>query len=194
MAKITVQQISRRAKKIRRNGEPWTDAIKRASKQLKSGTVGSSGRSSKPGKKRKSVPRKKKSVTSYKPRKKTHQTGTSSKSRDRMIKAKPPGKRIVKGGNGKKHAYYEYRKNRSDMPGQLTGVSPIAMNQMLLSRIKDNSNKQGMVEREIQRLQELKRKNLTKTGKRACQNAIDQKKRIIAALRKDTSMLKSLIK
>jgi hypothetical protein len=33
--KISVQEISKLAKKIRKPNEKWTDAIKRASKQLK---------------------------------------------------------------------------------------------------------------------------------------------------------------
>ena len=44
----------------------------------------------------------------------THQTGTSVKSLDKARKALPPGKRISKTGN----IYYEYRANRSDMPGE----------------------------------------------------------------------------
>ena len=43
-----------------------------------------------------------------------HQTGTSKKSRDKARKALPPGKRISKTGN----VYYEYRRNRSDLPGE----------------------------------------------------------------------------
>jgi hypothetical protein len=39
--------------------------------------------------------------------------------RDMTKEAMPPGKRIPKGG-GK--PYYEYRKNRTDKPGSLTGV------------------------------------------------------------------------
>lgn len=41
MAKITVQQISRRAKKIRRPGEKWLTAIRRASAQLKDNKISS---------------------------------------------------------------------------------------------------------------------------------------------------------
>lgn len=33
--KISVQKIAKRAKEIRKKNENWTDAIKRASKQLK---------------------------------------------------------------------------------------------------------------------------------------------------------------
>lgn len=44
----------------------------------------------------------------------TTQTGTSIKSKDKKRKAMPPGKRISK--NGK--IYYEARKNRSDLFGK----------------------------------------------------------------------------
>jgi hypothetical protein len=47
-----------------------------------------------------------------------YQTGRTTKSKDRRIKAKGPGKRASKGGS----VYYERRKNRSDMPGSLLGV------------------------------------------------------------------------
>jgi hypothetical protein len=50
--------------------------------------------------------------------KKRKQTGTSNKKRDKQYKALPPGKR--KSASGK--TYYESRKNRSDMPGSLTGM------------------------------------------------------------------------
>lgn len=49
------------------------------------------------------------------PKKKLHQTGKSFIPLDRLLKAKPPGKRRTKKGS----EYYEYRKNRSDMPGKM---------------------------------------------------------------------------
>jgi hypothetical protein len=52
-------------------------------------------------------------------KKKKRQTGKSNILIDMRVKAKPPGKR--KSANGK--IYYEYRKNRSDKPGQLTGIN-----------------------------------------------------------------------
>jgi hypothetical protein len=51
-------------------------------------------------------------------KKKYHQTGKSDYSLDVLLKAKVPGKRTVKKGK-KKTTYYEYRKNRSDMPGKM---------------------------------------------------------------------------
>ena len=45
----------------------------------------------------------------------SHQTGKSKdKKADKARKALPPGKRRSKYGN----IYYEYRRNRSDMPGE----------------------------------------------------------------------------
>lgn len=57
------------------------------------------------------MPRKKKK-RSYR------QTGTSNKKRDQHRTAHRPGKRKSRSGK----TYYERRKNRSDMPGQMTGV------------------------------------------------------------------------
>lgn len=44
-----------------------------------------------------------------------HQTGTTHKKRDKVRKAMPPGKRISKTGK----VYYEYRKNRTDLKGNI---------------------------------------------------------------------------
>lgn len=52
---------------------------------------------------------------------KPYQTGKSNAVADRSIKARPPGKRKSKSGR----VYTERRKNRSDMPGKLTGVTAI---------------------------------------------------------------------
>ena len=49
------------------------------------------------------------------------QTGTSDKKRDKARKAKPPGKRKA-GKTAQRKYYYEYRKNRTDKPGKLTGT------------------------------------------------------------------------
>jgi hypothetical protein len=197
MAKITVQQISRKAKQIRHKGEKWTNAIKRASKELKkkhSGTVGAKtpgpGRSSRA----KSVPRKK---SSYKPRKPIHQTGTSSKKIDKRIKAKAPGKRRVKSGKGS-HYYYEYRKNRSDMPGQMTGLSRkvdgSAYREMILGRMREIELKRSNAEREILELMQQKRNTPTKEKlkRKFITKAITDRKKFVATCKKEISMLKAL--
>lgn len=51
----------------------------------------------------------------------SRQTGTSDKDRDKARKAKPPGKRKA-GKTAQRKYYYEYRKNRTDKPGKLTGT------------------------------------------------------------------------
>lgn len=58
----------------------------------------------------------------------TYQTGSSNKLYDSRKKAQGPGKRVSKGGANQYgvskggSVYYERRKNRSDMPGSLTGI------------------------------------------------------------------------
>jgi len=51
----------------------------------------------------------------------SRQTGTSDKSRDKARKAKAPGKRKAS-VYAQREFYYEYRKNRTDKPGKLTGT------------------------------------------------------------------------
>jgi hypothetical protein len=51
----------------------------------------------------------------------SRQTGTSNIARDKVRKAKPPGKRKASKTAQRKY-YYEYRKNRTDKPGKLTGT------------------------------------------------------------------------
>jgi hypothetical protein len=51
----------------------------------------------------------------------SRQTGTSDKKRDQQRKAKKPGKR-KSGPGAQRPYYYEYRKNRTDKPGKLTGT------------------------------------------------------------------------
>lgn len=52
------------------------------------------------------------------------QRGSSNTVKDKMLKAKPPGKR--KSASGK--VYSEVRKNRTDAPGKLTGIGDISLN------------------------------------------------------------------
>jgi hypothetical protein len=195
MAKITVQQISRRAKQTRKKGEAWIAAIKRASKELKnkSGTVSTR----KPGKKsqarRKTVPRKK----TYSPRKPIHQTGSSSKKIDKRIKAKAPGKRRVKTAKGS-HAYYEYRRNRSDMPGSMTGTNKNASGQayreMILRRMRDADRVRGATEYNITMIKKQK-EALPRTAKlqrKLLDLRIVELKKFLAVTKKELSMLKTL--
>lgn len=65
-------------------------------------------------------PASKQKTKQAKPKKRrAKQTGKSNFFYDVFFKALPPGKRISKKTG---EPYYEYRKNRSDKPGQLTGI------------------------------------------------------------------------
>lgn len=152
-ANSTLNKITTRAKRIRSANKkmPWISAVKQASRELKSegkiGAVKSSGR----------------------------QTGSSNKKRDSLKKAKPPGKRIVKHPGGKKTVYYERRKNRSDKPGQLTGVdvntlasrdrteAEIARNLKNIERIRnstllDKRTKKGLIDAYTYETKNLRRR------------------------------------
>lgn len=194
MPKITVQKISRKAKQIRRKGEEWKSAIKRASAELRKefGTVKHAGarRSSKPG--RKTVPKKK----GYKPRKPIHQTGHSSKKIDERVKAKAPGKRKAKSGK----VYYEYRKNRSDMPGRMTGMSKAidgsAYREMILGHMRDVERARQAAEKDILHLAHQKR-NIPRSEKlrrKMIDARISELKKFIGTQKKEMSMLKALYK
>jgi hypothetical protein len=115
----TLNKITTRAKQIRKKhpSMKWTSAIKQASSELrKSGTIGRTGI-------KKKVVRKKRKI---------HQTGTSVKHLDILRKAKAPGKRKSSAGN----RYYEYRKNRSDMPGSLSGVSESQLKGAMIGKLE----------------------------------------------------------
>lgn len=124
-----IKQISARAKQIRKAhpSMKWTNAIKQASKELKG--------KSKPGSTRK------KSGTAAKKKaaKKVslHQTGSSNKKRDRKRVARTPGKRVSKTGK----VYYERRKNRSDKPGSLSGVSASTLKSALRVQLEERLGK-----------------------------------------------------
>lgn len=68
-----------------------------------------------------------------KKRKSVRQTGTSNRMIDERLTARKPGKRRAASGK----TYYERRKNRSDKPGQLTGVSVGSMKNGVLSHYKE---------------------------------------------------------
>jgi hypothetical protein len=184
MAISKVAQISRLAKKIRKKGEKWQSAIKRASKSV--GTKSKPAARSKGSGARKSVPSKRKTKKAYRPRKPIHQTGTSSQAMDKRIKAKPPGKR-----NG----YYEYRKNRSDMPGKMTGIKGGAYQEMILSRMKDNYNKIRSAEGAISYWRTEKAKYPgNKELRLHVAKTVKAQRALIATLKKDNIMLKRLLK
>lgn len=112
--------IFKEAKKVQRKHPSWQwqDCIQFASKHNK--------------------PKKKRTVGSAK--KKNRQTGSSNRKKDRELNARPPGARIPRGG--KKVTYYERRKNRSDKPGSLTGISVSKMKSEIKSRLEDTLGKQ----------------------------------------------------
>lgn len=64
-------------------------------------------------------------------KKKFRQTGSSNRINDMQRKAKAPGKRKSASGN----TYIERRKNRSDKPGSLTGVSAATLKGALRQKI-----------------------------------------------------------
>lgn len=74
------------------------------------------------------------------------QTGSSNKSYDSRIKARRPGARVPAGG--RTVTYTERRKNRSDAPGSLTGVSAAKLVSILKDRLKDKLGKQ-LVSKEL---------------------------------------------
>lgn len=120
-----------KAKALYKTGryKTFADAVKSAYKKIGSAT-----------------PAKKKAAKRY-------QTGTSKIAADRMRKAKPPGKRTSASGR----PYTERRKNRSDMPNKLTGVSAASLVSELRMRLKDNLGKQ-LVRREMATTKRDKRK------------------------------------
>jgi hypothetical protein len=88
----------------------------------------------------------------------TYQTGTSNNLYDKMKKAKGPGKRVSADGN----VYYERRKNRSDMPGSLTGIGALKK-----TALSDCQYKLG-------KLHTAKLQETTKRGKAALQKQITE--------------------
>jgi hypothetical protein len=165
-----VSEISKKAKKIRRPGETWQSAIKRASKMVKVGSV------------KKAKP------------KKSYQTGTSKKIVDERKRAKPPGKRIVKTASGK-HAYYERRKNRSDMPGSLTGVAAqsSAYRTMILRRLSSNSVQLAQADRDLSLLQSRYKSAEKGAQKSFAKKRVEVQKRFIQSLKTDMTNLKRLL-
>jgi hypothetical protein len=116
-----LQKITTRAKQIHRAHpkKKWTDCIKQASKELKRG-----------GK-----------IGTAKTANRSRQTGRSNKKRDEERSAQTPGKRLVKSASGESHVYYERRKNRSDAPGKLSGVSTAKMKSVLRNRLQEKLGK-----------------------------------------------------
>jgi hypothetical protein len=130
-----LQKITKEAKSIRAKNKriAWTDAIKKASENLRrAGKIGAAKKTKSPARTKKPV---KRSRAAKAPAKKSiYQTGASSKRYDLMKSALPPGKR--KSASGK--TYYERRKNRSDIPGKLTGVSSAKLIDALKEKLAES--------------------------------------------------------
>lgn len=69
---------------------------------------------------------------------KYRQRGRSNILKDKRRKAMQPGKRTSASGS----VYYERRKNRSDKPGSLTGISGILMNNAAVMKFIKNEKKE----------------------------------------------------
>ncbi len=99
---------------------------------------------------------------------KVYQTGTSKVLVDKTKKALSPGKRVSKGGANQYgvskggSVYYERRKNRSDMPGSLTGIGALKK-----TALSDCQYKLG-------KLHAAKLQETTKRGKAALQKQINE--------------------
>lgn len=114
MPSTALKKIITRAKKIRKihKSMTWKSAVKKASAEYNSGKIGSA-------------------------RKSHRQTGTSVKKKDAKRKAKAPGKRRSRTGR----TYIERRKNRSDVPGKLTGVSVPQLRSAMRSQLNEKLGK-----------------------------------------------------
>ncbi len=144
MANTKFTRAVKKAKALYKTGryKTFADAVKAAYKKLP-GKVGAA---------------KKKPV--YKQTK----SSTSNLKADRERKALPPGPR--KPAGSRKVTYREYRKNRSDVPGKLTGVTAGALKSELKNRLKDDLAKQ-LLRREL---------STTKRDKKKVQKQVSQTK------------------
>jgi hypothetical protein len=116
---------------------------------------------------------------------KTRQTGASSKKHDVALKAKAPGRRKSKTGK----IYYERRKNRSDKPGTLQGVTTGQM-----ERLQKEVREKSKALTQIDRLKsKLKDKGLTSAEKAEIKKAITYYLKIIKASTKHIANLKKFI-
>lgn len=134
-----LKKITTRAKQLQKKhpNTKWVNLVKKAGADYRAGKLGKVG-------------------VAAKPKKKTWQTGSSVKRKDKQRKALAPGKRTSATG----HKYTERRKNRSDVPGTLTGVSAATLTSELKSRIKEKLGKQ-LVRKELA----TTKRDRTKLGK-----------------------------
>lgn len=123
---------------------------------------------------------------------KYRQTGKSNKKRDVQRKAKAPGKRTVNKGKRSEHTYTERRKNRSDMPGQLTGAA--SYNYVILSRMNSTNTALKDAESRLRRLQENYKSLPRSAYKNEVKGMIKSVKKYISTTKKELTMLKRLLK
>jgi len=121
------------------------------------------------------------------------QTGTSNKKRDEERHAKAPGKRTVKHGR-KKSSYYERRKNRSDVPGKLTGTTQSSHNYVVHQYMATSIRKLGEAERAKETLRERLRSEKDKGNKKMIRSSITWQIKLIRSLKKEIAMQKALIR
>jgi len=119
---------------------------------------------------------------------KYRQTGKSNIKADLQRSARLPGPRKPRGG--KKVTYHERRKNRSDVPGKLTGT---AYNEMILRNLRTNNSELETALSRLKRLQEECR-NVPRSEKRTCRSKIKDQKKYIASIKHNIRMLRVLIK
>lgn len=162
-----IVKISKEAKRIRRihPSLTWRQAIKKASQRYNAGSLSGTA-------------------------KKFRQTGSSNKAADVNRSARPPGARIPAGG--KKVTYYERRKNRSDVPGKLTGTN---QNDLVLRNLAQaNMNLKHSDHRLHGLKQLLKIRSMPKIDKNKIRSRVKDEGRYRATMKKEISMLKALLK
>jgi hypothetical protein len=136
-----------------------------------------------------------KAALSGKAPKKYRQTGGSDKKRDEERKAKPPGKRKTT-SRGKTTYYYERRKNRSDVPGRLSGGSngSSSHNEMLLRNLSERNRNLQTGESTL--IQLMRRYTATPKGieKRNLKRQITEQKKYLKVIKSEIRMLRGLLK
>jgi hypothetical protein len=95
-----------------------------------------------------------KKISGTKKKSTVKQTGTSNIVKDKIFKAKPPGKR--KSASGK--VYSEVRKNRTDAPGKLLGIGDISLNAIgaELYELESRVNGLKLKKKQVKTIQEKK--------------------------------------
>lgn len=170
-----IQKISARAKAIRKKspGKAWKACIKEASREYNSGKLGAA---------KKKPAAKKKAAKKVKP----YQTGSSKKFNDEVRTAKKPGLRKTAWGT----KYTERRKNRSDMPGKLTGT---AYNEMILRNLRNENANLEEGERRLLQLQAEYKRLPRGTAKNLIKREVKRQKNYVKEIKRNIRMLRTFI-